>query len=90
MYAYHPRYRGGRQKWICWLRFVDDPVSIAYARRVYDKWRGGLVALLDVFVANRNRLYAHTVAGLAAPQQPWKAQKNKADEIGLDKLLGNP
>lgn len=50
---YHPSYRGGGQKWVGWMRFVDDPISIAYERRVYATWHEGLVILVVALGANR-------------------------------------
>ena len=72
------------------MRFVDDPVSIAYERRVYATWHEGLVILVVALGANRRRLCAHTITGPAAPDHPWKAQKITAYEIGIDNLTGNP
>ena len=84
-----PTHTGGDHPWVRWLRFIDDPVSIAYARRVYDAWWGGLVTLADVFGANRDRLYSYTVTGPRAPHHPWKARKTGACENGVDNLVGN-
>lgn len=89
VYDYHARYRGGRCPWICWIRMIDAPECIAFARRVYDDWRRGLVVLADVLGANRLRLSAHAVTGPAAPHRPWKAQETGVYEIGLDRLAGN-
>lgn len=75
VYAYNPKYRSGNHQWVCWMRLVDGPESIDFARRVYDNWRGGLVTLADALTANRNRLCAHTVTGPAVADQPWKAQE---------------
>lgn len=74
VYKYKHNAGIGKRPWFCPLRLVDDPVSTAYARRVYDAWRGGLVALVDLFVANQERLCAHVATGPSAPHQPWKAQ----------------
>ena len=49
VYKYKHNAGIGKRPWFCPLRLVDDPVSTAYARRVYDAWRGGLVALVDLF-----------------------------------------
>lgn len=56
------------------MRMIDAPESIAFARRTYDAWWGGLVALARVFTANHDLLYAHTVTGPAVPATPWNPQ----------------
>jgi len=89
MYEYDAGYRGGKQPWFCPLRLVDGLESIAYHRRVYATWYGGLVSLATALAANREDLIRHSVTGPAAPAAPWNAQASAVSQIGIDNLAEN-
>ena len=89
VYTYNRDAGIGNRPWLCPMRFIDDPVSIDWARRVYDAWWRGLVALAGAFTANRERLSAHTVTGPAVAAAPWKAQETTGFEKWVDSPGGN-
>lgn len=89
VYDYDAGWKGGKRPWFCSLRMVDGPESIAYHRRVYGAWHGGLLWLVGELGANRGRLIRHVVTGPAAPAAPWKARDYTGFRIEVDKLAEN-
>lgn len=79
-------------RWTYQVQRADLIVGLGvglYEGEAYRAWRGVLVALLSVFVANRDRLCAHTVTGPAALAAPWKAQKITVFENGVERAGKN-
>ena len=67
-------------RWTYQVQRADLIVGLGvglYEGEAYRAWRGVLVALLSVFVANRDRLCAHTVTGPAALAAPWNGRQTQ-------------
>lgn len=89
VYQYDDGFKGGKRPWFCPMRMVDGPESIAYQRRVYAAWHGGLVWLVGKLGANRSCLIHHVATGPKAPEAPWEARNYTGFQIGLDRLAEN-